>query len=460
MDNSKELKFGFVADVTICCVWFLLVGHEMFARWNANLVFLLVPLLRLWISFLIRRGSKVMIAPIVMLSVITLFLFVDNSALYVMFVEPWVTLVTLWSRFFSTGLIKFSNYPQLVELFSRYTIEIGLLSCIWMILYPLVICLYKSFRKQLTPGVMSIKKSFGLCAYIMGVTFFCSYIESRIVVVMAIAIFLLMLIPLIFNKGRVKDMFSRGEEVFILTLTMLAICYLCGIGIEQKAIIALGLFTVALYALVNRYFGRRIEYGDILLLLGASVIGWIAQYTTDMVRIILLITPLLMVTIPVMRFANQTKNIGVSVSLYVVIAVIIPLFSFGYNPYSVIDAGRGYHFTEYEYSKRGLLITTSNDGIGLRDRFEEILPAIYTSIDILTPSKPYCKVRINRRWQIFDIVRQEFVCDEFFDEVESCGELMYRLSSADGDKYLILPYSYHIYSEVQPAEITTERPCQ
>lgn len=458
MDDSKELKFGFIADVTICCVWLLLVGHEFLARWSANMFFLLVPLLRLWISFLIRRGSKVMIAPVVMLSVITLFMLVDNSAVYVMFVEPWLTLFTYGSRFFNTGLIDVSNYLRFVELFSQNIMAFGLLSCIWVTIYPLTICLYKLFRKQLTPGVMSVRKSAGLCAYILGVAIITTVANFRIVIVMAVAAFLLMLIPLIFNKGRVKGMFSQGEVVFLVTCAMLGVCYMCGIGLEQKAIVPLGLFAVALYALINRCFGRKTGYWDILLIVGASVLGWIAQYTTDMVRVILLIAPLLMMAIPVMHFANQTKNIGVSLALYVVIAVIMPLFSFGYNPYSVIDAGRGYNFTEYDYSKRGLMITNSRDGIGLRDRFEEILPAIYTHIDILNPSKPYCKVGIDGRWQIFDIVRQEFVSDEFFDKVEPCGEFTYRLFSADGDKYLLLPHVYHQYSEEQTADITTLRP--
>lgn len=40
----------------------------------------------------------------------------------------------------------------------------------------------------------------------------------------------------------------------------------------------------------------------------------------------------------------------------------------------------------------------------------------YNRIELLTPSKPYCKVRKDGKWQIYDIERQELVSDEWDGE--------------------------------------------
>ena len=100
----------------------------------------------------------------------------------------------------------------------------------------------------------------------------------------------------------------------------------------------------------------------------------------------------------------------------------------------------------------------AGDTGGLRDRYGVILPVDkYNRIELLTPSKPYCKVRKDGKWQIYDIERQELVSDEWFEEIIPCDEYVYRLKSQNGDKYLSLRWYYNPDGE-QTAKIVDELP--
>ena len=217
---------------------------------------------------------------------------------------------------------------------------------------------------------------------------------------------------------------------------------------------------VVFFTLMNWHVRRETAYKDILLIVGASVVFWCAQYTTNMVRILLLLTSLAMMAIPIIRYAIDTKKNWASAGLYVIVALIMPLFCLGYNPYSVLEAQREWHFDKYSWSENGLLCVRRGDVGGLRDRYGVILPIEYDRIELLTSSKPYCKVRKNRMWQIYDIERHELVSDEWFEEVIQCDEYVYRLKSQNGDKYMTIQWYYSRYDEEQSAVISDELPAK
>lgn len=172
----------------------------------------------------------------------------------------------------------------------------------------------------------------------------------------------------------------------------------------------------------------------------------------------MLLLSLALMAVVVIRFAIDTKKKWASVGLYVTIALIMPLYCIGYNPYSVLEASRAWHFDKYNGSPNGILYVRAGDTVGLRDRYGVILPVDrYNWVELLTPSKPYCKVRQDDKWQIYDIERQELVSNEWFEDVIPCGEYVYRLKSQNGDKYLSLPWSYNPYEE-QTAKIVDEMP--
>ena len=459
MDNSRFSKITHIADLVICSMWLLLVAHEGVNGRMINPFILLFPALRIWISFLMKRQSKLMIAPIVVLALLASFMFLDRSPRDILVVAPWETLLTSIGALFSIDSVCSIELHELLGGVCKNILCI--VGYIWLAIYPLAVYIYKRVNKQLVPSTMGIWKGIGLCAYIFGCVIISSIVLSvsyKATIGMAVLAFMLMLIPTIFYRNNIKEIFSRGEVAYLLTLAMFVTGYICGVGLELKSAITVCVLPAAFFTLANWYIRRETVYKDILLIVGASVVFWCAQYTTNMTRILLLLTSLTMAAIPVIRFAIDTKKNWASAGLHVMIALIMPVFCLGYNPYSVLEAGRAWHFDKYYGSPDGILCVRAGDTGGLRDRYGVILPVDrYNRIELLTPSKPYCKVRKDGKWQIYDIERHELVSDEWFEEVAQCDEYVYRLKTQNGDKYLSLRWYYNPDGE-QTAMIVDEMP--
>ena len=459
MEKSQISKFFTIADLIICSVWLLLLAHEEISGWMINPFILLFPALRIWICFLMKRQSKLMIIPIVVLTLLASCMLLDRSPRYLLFVGPWETLYTSICALFNMDSVRCVELHELLGDVCKNILSI--VGYVWLVIYPLAMYIYRRLKKQLAPGSMGIWKGVGLCAYIFGCTIISSIVLSvgyKTTIGMAVLAFMLMLIPAIFYRGNIRGLFNRGEITYLLTFAMFGIGYVCGIGLELKSAITVCVLPAAFFALMNWYIRRETAYKDILLIVGASVVFWCAQYTTNMVRILLLLASLAMIAIPVIRFAIDTKKSWASAGLYVVVALIMPVFCLGYNPYSVLEASRAWNFDKYYGSPDGILCVRAGDTGGLRDRYGVILPVdIYDRIELLTPSKPYCKVRKDGMWQIYDIERQELVSDEWFEEVIQCDEYVYRLKSQNGDKYLSLRWYYNPDGE-QTAKIVDELP--
>ena len=459
MDNSRFSKITHLADLVICSVWLLLVAHEDISGWMINPFILLFPALRIWISFLMKRQSKLMIVPIVVLALLASFMFLDRSPRDILVVAPWETLLTSICALFSRDSVCSIELHELLGGVCKNILCI--VGYIWLAIYPLAVYIYERVKKQLTPSTMGTWKGIGLCAYIFGCVIISSIVLSvsdKTTIGMAVLAFMLMLIPTIFYHNNIKEMFTRGEVAYLLTLAMFVTGYICGIGLELKSAITVCVLPAAFFTLANWYIRRETVYKDILLIVGASVVFWCAQYTTNITRILLLLTSLAMAAIPVIRFAIDTKKNWASAGLYVMIALVMPVFCLGYNPYSVLEASRAWHFDKYYGSPDGILCVRAGDTGGLRDRYGVILPVDrYNRIELLTPSKPYCKVRKDGKWQIYDIERQELVSDEWFEDVIPCDEYVYRLKTQNGDKYLSLRWYYNPDGE-QTARIVDEMP--
>lgn len=458
MELKKISRLMYLPDLLVCTVWFMLIAHNELNRWTTNPFILLFPALRIWLSFLMRRKSKLMIAPVVMLALMMLAAIVGTEPVHHLFIKPWLTLHDSVAALFGSDGLNWDPVRRFG--YYRYTVPVGLISSLWLVVCPLAVYIRLKNRKMLLPSGLNTLKAVGLSAYIFAVVTVSSiiiYENNNVVLGLSVLALMIMVIPAVFYRGNIKGIFTRGEIAYLLSVVMLVIGYVCGIGMEQKSVFTLCVLPAAFYALANWYFRRKTEYKDILLISAASIVFFCAQYTVNMSRVLLLFLSLSLMAIAVIRFAVATRKHLSSAGIYIMIALVLPVLCIGYNPYAVLEAKRGWHFDKYSYSPNGLLFVWNNDSAGLRDRYGVILPlGTYGSVELLTPSKPYCKVRKEGLWQIYDIERHELVSDEWFTDVVPCGRYVYKLKTEKGDKYLILPHNYDRYEKEQPAIISDE----
>lgn len=394
------------------------------------------------------------LAPIIMLSLLALGPLLGRAMSgFVLFVQPLLLMLQVVPQLFGESLITADNMQEVWSTMSEYTALIGIVVSVWLILLPLGIYIYRSFRKETVPSSFSVRKRVGLYAFLVG-TFL---VETFVVTDFRyVHIAILLFIPVIFNGGKLEGLITQGEKIFLIFLLLLEVACICALDYSLASLIVAMVFPVAFYTMGCRIAGKDIVYCDVLIIISASVLFIWGQYEINMYRLVLLLLSLALTAIVMMRFAISTRKYRTAAAVYVMVAVILPILSIGYNPYSVLEAGRVRHYDDYRYSPNGLMMVKGKDGYGIRDRYGLILPAEYDWIEHLIPSKPYCKVKKDEYWLIYDIERQELLSEEQFTDVIQCGDLAYKLQSPSEDRYLLVPDRYSRFDDGCVAEIVDQ----
>ena len=458
--HKRLSKLMLAADLIICSLWLILVFHVGSAAYYPLLW--IVPVLRMWLSFLTYRRSRMALTPLLLLVVFCLGTLLNHAnPVFMLFNRSMLAVVKSLMAFFGSAHFDLAEFSDIWYGSWDYRYWIAGIAYVWVVVIPAVVYVYRCFKGKLVPSQLGIWKRVGLVAYIIAsiviMSVFVGGLGTGSVSVLALFI-LLMLIPVIFNKGRIEGFLTRFEQSFIVCMLMFGVAYSCGVSYNSVSAITTAALPAAFMALVNWNMGRKTDYKDVLLLvLGASVF-YIAQYVMNMIRIILLLMSLGLFAVAIARFAYSTRRYWSSVALYVVVSLAIPIFCIGYNPFSVLEARKVRHFDDYGFSRHGLMLVTGSEGDGIRDRYGLILPPEYYYINLLIPTKPYCKVRKLDGWKIYDLEKKKLISDEEFTDVIPYGEYSFLLKSEQGDKYLKIPHVYSRFSDRGNAVIIEEAP--
>lgn len=458
MEHSRFSKSMLIADLFICCIWLIFIMHNSIGTVWCRPAVWAAPLLRIWMSFLTYRRSRMALAPIIMLSLLTLGSLLGRAMSgFALFVQPLLLMLQVVPQLFGESVITADNMREVWSAMSGNTALIGIGVSVWLILLPLGIYIYRSVRKETVPSSFSVRKRVGLYAFLVGTFLLETFVVTDF---RYVHIAILLFIPVIFNGGKLEGLITEDEKVFLIFLLLLEVACICALDYSLASVIMVMVFPAAFYTMGCRIAGKDIVYCDVLMIISASVLFIWGQYEINMYRLVLLLLSLALTAIVMMRFAISTRKYWIAAAVYVMVAVILPILSIGYNPYSVLEAGRVMHYDDYRYSPNGLMMVKGKDGYGIRDRYGLILPAEYDWIEHLIPSKPYCKVKKDGRWLIYDIERQELLSEEQFTDVMQCGELAYKLQSPCGDRYLLVPYRYSRFNDGCVAEIVDQLPSE
>ena len=132
MEHSRFSKTMLVADLSVCCIWLLCVIHgvENGPVWCRPVIWA-VPLLRMWLSFLIYRCSRMALAPIVMLTLLTVGS-LSGRALSgnSLFVEPLFILLRTVPEFFGESLVTADNIQEIWWGMSKCDVKLGIMSSV------------------------------------------------------------------------------------------------------------------------------------------------------------------------------------------------------------------------------------------------------------------------------------------------------------------------------------------
>ena len=457
MDKTTFQKIQLGIDLSLCCLFLLLTMH----KYTFTPLIYMLWALRIWTSFLLYRRSSMAVYSIGMSAIVGLFVFTyPFSSCITELLFDIVKVVT--SLFGGDGRMLVHEIRMDArdgEYWNTLCNVVGCITYLWLVVGPLVQYIVLSVKKRMIQSSWSMRRSLLLCLYLAGAMFLVIISGSKDFLSFLVAALGVYALPYLFKEIDFKHLLTRGEASYIMLLLVLIACYIAGSDISRQAVVAVVSLPAACYAIFNYSCCRRPPYQEIALVVLGSMMFWMAQYTTDMLRVLLLLLSLGLVGIAIGKFVNATHRKWRAVALYMLVAFIVPISSLGYNPYSAMHVSRHYDYVGYLWGDRGLLRVYGRDGFGLRDRYGMVTPVQQKSIEFIDKEKPFTKIGTRSSgWQLYDIERQEFITDVLYEDIRPYGKNVFRLQKDSCYQYLIYKELYYWDSKMEQYIITDTIP--
>ena len=452
MNKTTLPKIQLGIDLSLCSMCLLLTLHN----YTFALTMYLFWMLRIWTSLLMYRRSSMAVYSIGMSAIVCLLVF-PFSPYIIGMLQDVVKVVT--SLFGGDGRMLVHEIRMDArdgEYWNALCNVVGCITYLWLVVSPLVQYIVLSVKKRVVQSSWSMRRSLLLCLYLVGVMFLVvisGYKDFLSFLVAALGVYAL---PYLFKEIDLKHLLTRGEASYIMLLLVLIVCYIAGSDISRQAVVAVVSLPAVCYAIFNYSCCRRPPYQEITLVVLGSMTFWMAQYTTDMLRILLLLLSLGLIGVVLGKFVNATHRKWRGVVLYLFVAFIVPISCLGYNPYSGMHVSRHYDYVGYLWGERGLMRVYGRDGFGLRDRYGMVTPLQRGSIEFIDSWKPFVKIGSRGLgWNLYDIERQEFITDVLYEDIQPYGENVIRLQK-DSCYHYVVYEKYYSWGDEKMQYVVTD----
>ena len=170
----------------------------------------------------------------------------------------------------------------------------------------------------------------------------------------------------------------------ILVIIALLIGYMLD---ELLSFYALMVLPMVAYYLLNKYYGRKVHWLEYVLLGVGLYVFDKAQYRVDNERAGYLVASAAIVLAVCVWMLYKTKKVAASIFALVVIAVILPGLSIGYNIYQSMEGARSMNYVSLGMQKGYMYIRRVENvngkqkiRVGIRDRYRTTVPCKFNVI--------------------------------------------------------------------------------
>lgn len=181
---------------------------------------------------------------------------------------------------------------------------------------------------------------------------------------------------------------DRAEKLFVNVCVLAIIALLIGYTMDEMlSFYALMVLPMVAYYLLNKYVGRKVHWPEYVTLgLGLYVFDK-AQYQVDNDRVAYLVASAAIILAVCVWMLYKTKKVVASIFAIVVIAVILPGLSIGYNIYQSMEGARSINYVSLGMQKGYMYIRRVENvngkqkmRVGIRDRYRTTVPCKFNII--------------------------------------------------------------------------------
>lgn len=373
--TMDTLRKGFyVLDLLVLAVLLVCIIHTVV--YDNEWGFLILDaalLLRFNSTFLLYRKEKMSIVPIVIFTLLFGF--------------------TVLSGTFENTIIRMSEYPSIVlsaqpagdvHICQRYVAMELLVKCViyWTWLMPIVAYTVLTISQRL-------KKN-----------------EHRWYDLMGCAMF--------------KD---RAGKLLVTTCVLVFIAMLIGYQMDEMlSFYALMTLPLVAFYYLNRYVGRNVNWLEYVILGVGLYVYDKAQYQVDNERVAYLLVSAAFIIAVCIWMLIKTKKIAVTLFAFVLMSVVLPGLSVGYNIYQSMEGARSVNYVSPGIKKGYMYIRRMENvngkqrmKVGIRDRYHTTIPCKFS---IIVPDglySPFALCMTEKRDSVYYNVERGYIFEKGID---------------------------------------------
>jgi hypothetical protein len=181
---------------------------------------------------------------------------------------------------------------------------------------------------------------------------------------------------------------DKAGKLLVNMCILVIIALLIGYTLDELlSFYALMVLPMVAYYLLNRYVGRKVHWLEYVLLGVGLYVYDKAQYQVDNERVDYLLASAAIILAVCLWMLYKTKKVAASIFALVVIAVILPGLSIGYNIYQSMEGARSMNYVSLGMQKGYMYIRRVENlngkqkiKVGIRDRYRSTVPCKFNMI--------------------------------------------------------------------------------
>jgi len=217
--------------------------------------------------------------------------------------------------------------------------------------------------------------------------------------------------------------YDRAGKLFVTTCVLVFIAMLIGYQMDEMlSFYALMTLPMVAFYYLNRYVGRNVNWLEYVILAIGLYAFDKAQYQVDDERVAYLLVSVAFIMAVCIWMLAKTKKIVATLFAFVLMSIVLPGLSIGYNVYQSMEGARSVNYVSpgmkkgYMYIRRMENVNGKQKMmVGIRDRYRTTIPCKFT---IIVPDglySPFALCMTEERDSVYYNVEQGYIFEKSID---------------------------------------------